>query len=415
MAGLQLTIILTGLALFADASGFMTFPPPRRYRGRGGRPWLRRFEWDQFNRMAIEDLPEPLPEWDMYCRGIPFDSSADQVQRLSPGGEVGVEWDIVQPDGGTCAIKLVCPSRQFKQELWRGPCGISPGKARSQAMIPSNFSCSKGECFVAWFYETASRRRYCNCFDIEVPSTPSQVQPSETVDTAITPEMPASSPVPTDNMPLTSVATSSEAVVFTSSETFISTDVSTVTNIMTSMITSVVELPGSSLEGGVVKTESLPTIYMTAAPSSKIELSGMPLGSTVETPTCSSDTIIVTMMQTLFNTVTNTLTTTCTETSIMTMPVERVITSFVTSTCTETLSMISTVTESAMPSTQTVYMTSMQTAYITTTISAVPSDTAAPESAKTESVASKVYQSTAPVYTAPPMTAKMPRAPVKYY
>lgn len=368
---------------------------------------MRRFEWDQFTRMAIEDLPEPLPEMDMYCRGVPFDSSSDQVQHLSPGGEVGVEWDIVQPDGGNCAIKLVCPSRQFKQELWRGPCGMSPGKARSQALIPNDFSCSKGECFITWYYETASRRRFCNCFDIVVPSSPSE-QPSDTF-------VPTDSPntiLSSADIPVSSTSPI-ESIVFTSTEISSTTVFTAETDTVTSSVTSLVELPGSSLEGGIVKTDAMPTVYMTAtAPSSKIELSGVPL-SAAGSQTCSSDTIIVTMIQTQLSIITNSVTTTCTETSIMTMPVERLITIISTSTCTETMQMLSTVTESALPSTLTVYMTSLQTAYITTTVSLSITDSASPAENKSELPTANKYRTQEG--SASPMTVKIPRSQVKYY
>ena len=430
------------LSVIVDATGFMSFPPPRRYRGRGGRPWLRSLEWDRFNRMAIEELPEQLPEWDMYCRGVPYDEGAGEVQSFNPGGNVKVEWDIVQPEGGNCAIKLVCPSRGYKNDLWSGECGQSPGKAASQAMIPRDFSCRRGECFISWFYQTTSSRRYCNCFDIEVnqsgggqiqppqgeqqppqgdqqppqggqqppqdnqqppqdnqqPPQDSQQPPQDNQQPTSQPQQPPNNgdevPPQTDSAPS---APGTDSIVFTSTEVGLTTDV--VTQVITSAIG---ELPGTTL----TQKDVLPTVYQTgyaALPSSKLELTGAPLAPM----TCTPETLLVTMLQTM----TEVSTSTCTETKIMTETVVSSETMYLTSVMTE--SHMETVTERAQPvvSYQTVYMTEV----VTSTVPGTMGDVGGASQTSPLKAGYMTSASGLPSGEAQPLTTKLAKAPVKFY
>lgn len=271
-------LIISYIAAQVFSSGVLVSPPPRPLPTKPSksitsmRPGLSRYGYEEWSRMSIEDLPVSLPEYDMYCRGAPFDNQSEHVQTYTSGETVNIEWNIFEADQGECRLLLVCPNKHLTRDLWKGPCGLAAGKANSKATIPSDFYCDRGECFIAWYYETSSRRRYCNCFDIHVPQNTTQttIMSNPSISTLV----------------LTTTTTSFDTLIILSTTTEMAT---------LSSIDSTTEM---STLSSIDSTTEMPTLPSSDSTTSTSTLSS--IATTIEMPILSS-TDTVSSMETLIS------------------------------------------------------------------------------------------------------------------
>jgi hypothetical protein len=164
-----------------SANGYFCNPEPRRiqpdFLNQCPKP-VRDIGSDQIMRTSMQRLSilvgkdsRPPGFCDLPCGGIPHDR--ETAQAIQAGDQMAVGWVIATPSMSKCQVTLMCPGIRGDIALWRGACGMRPGRIDMEVMLPVDTpTCGFGECFVQWKMETDSGEIFVGCVDIIIIKPP---------------------------------------------------------------------------------------------------------------------------------------------------------------------------------------------------------------------------------------------------
>lgn len=182
-------LLLLSKISFVQSMGFLVDPKPRQITGkyldilRKAAPELHLEDAEAASKVPVNTLKEFAKRSGLnidfeHCGGAPLDVNALRI--CKPGDHLRIVWRIIHTIHSECRIMLICPSRQYKEQLWAGPC-INKARAFSESnfetlvQIPYSMQHSSfGECFIEWGMDTFERDRFVQCIDIIVEGEPAQ-------------------------------------------------------------------------------------------------------------------------------------------------------------------------------------------------------------------------------------------------
>ncbi|PJF18017.1 hypothetical protein PSACC_02182 [Paramicrosporidium saccamoebae] len=171
-----------------SANGYFCNPEPRRiqpdFLNQCPKP-VRDMGGDQIMRKSMQQLSvlvgkdsRPPGFCEMPCGGIPHDRETARV--IQAGDQMAVGWMIATSSMSQCQVTLMCPGMRGDSALWRGACGMRPGRIDVDIMLPVDTpACEFGECFVQWRMETDSGEIFVGCVDIIIIKPPRRPIPEQ--------------------------------------------------------------------------------------------------------------------------------------------------------------------------------------------------------------------------------------------